>query len=289
MNIDLHLHTNNSDGDDSTKDIIRKAKEMDIEIISLVDHDTINAYDDLKDIDTKDIKIVPAVELSCSYDYEMRDMLGYYIDIEKMRHIIKEHKSKEAEFKREEALLVDYMEAFRRNGIKIDDNLKIKNGDKNEGYELTIRSSLKYPENLKKFPGLTNASAFFWDNCAKRGSSFYVDTSKYFKDIKKSIELIHQADGMAFFAHPCIHHMPYEKVKKMLDYARSVGLDGVEVLHAKHTKEDREFLIDYADKYNLYKSGGSDYHGSPKPDIKMLTGRGDLHVEYDLIKDWVRF
>ena len=63
MNIDLHIHTNNSDGDDSTKEIIKKTRDNDIELISITDHDTVMAYDDLKYINTDGIKIIPAVEL----------------------------------------------------------------------------------------------------------------------------------------------------------------------------------------------------------------------------------
>ncbi|WP_329385550.1 PHP domain-containing protein [Anaerofustis butyriciformans] len=287
MNIDLHLHTNNSDGDDSTKEIIQKAKDLDISLISITDHDTVNAYDDLKDIDTMGIKIIPAVELSCAYESEMRDILGYNIDIEKMRKILKSLESKEEDIKREKELLTEYIDVFRKNGIIVDDGLKIEDGEKNEGYKRTIISALGHEENIKKYPSLMNPSAFFWDNCANKKSSFYVDESRFFKTIKQTIDIIHKADGMAFFAHPCIHHMEHDRVEKMLDYARSFGLDGVEVLHAKHSIKDREFLIDYANKHNIYKSGGSDYHGSPKPDIKILTGRGDLNVSYDLIEDWV--
>ena len=287
MNIDLHLHTNNSDGDDSTKEIIQKAKDLDISLMSITDHDTVNAYDDLKDIDTMGIKIIPAVELSCAYESEMRDILGYNIDIEKMRKILKSLESKEEDIKREKELLTEYIDVFRKNGIIVDDGLKIEDGEKNEGYKRTIISALGHEENIKKYPSLMNPSAFFWDNCANKKSSFYVDESRFFKTIKQTIDIIHEADGMAFFAHPCIHHMEHDRVEKMLDYARSFGLDGVEVLHAKHSIKDREFLIDYANKHNIYKSGGSDYHGSPKPDIKILTGRGDLNVSYDLIEDWV--
>ncbi len=287
MNIDLHLHTSNSDGDDSTKEIIQKAKELDIKLISITDHDTVNAYDDLKEIDTNGIKIIPAVELSCTYESEMRDILGYNIDIDKMRDILKSLESKDEDIKREKELLEEYVDAFRKNGIIVDDNLEIIDGEKNEGYKRTIISALSHKENIEKYPGLMNPSAFFWDNCANKKSSFYVDESRFFKTIEQTVDIIHKADGMAFFAHPCIHHMKYNDVEKMLDYARSFGLDGVEVLHAKHSVEDRQFLIGYADKYNIYKSGGSDYHGLPKPDIKILTGRGDLNVSYDLIKDWV--
>ncbi len=287
MNIDLHLHTNNSDGDDSTKEIIRKAKNLDIDLISITDHDTVNAYDDLKEIDTMGIKIIPAVELSCAYESEMRDILGYNINIEKMRKILKSLESKEEDIKREKELLTEYIDVFKKNGIVVDNDLAIEDGEKNEGYKRTIISALGYEENIKKYPSLMNPSAFFWDNCANKKSSFYVDESRFFKTIKQTIDIIHEADGMAFFAHPCIHHMEHDRVEKMLDYARSFGLDGVEVLHAKHSKKDREFLIDYANKHNIYKSGGSDYHGSPKPDIKILTGRGDLNVSYDLIEDWV--
>lgn len=286
MNIDLHLHTNNSDGDDSTKEIIQKAKNLNIGLISITDHDTVNAYDDLKKIDTTGIKIIPAVELSCAYESEMRDILGYNIDIEKMRKILKDLESKEGDIKREKELLTEYIDVFRKNGIIIDEGLEIEDGEKNEGYKKTIISALGHEKNIKKYPSLMNPSAFFWDNCANKKSSFYVDESRFFKTIEQTIDIIHEADGMAFFAHPCIHHMEHERVTKMLDCARSVGLDGIEVLHAKHSIEDRKFLIDYANKYDLYKSGGSDYHGSPKPDIKILTGRGDLNVEYDLIKDW---
>jgi len=287
MNIDLHLHTNCSDGDDSVETIISKAKHHDIKLISITDHDTVAAYDTLKKIDTSGIKIIPAVELSCAYNREMRDILGYDIDLYKMKKILKKYESKEEDIKKEKALLKEYIKVFKSNGLIIDDGLEIKDGEKNEGYKRVIISALSHEENIKNFPGITNPSGFFWANCANKNSSFYVDESRYFKTIKETIDIIHEADGLAFFAHPCIHNMHQREVSLMLDEAKKCGIDGIEVLHAKHSKENREFLAEYCDKNNLYKSGGSDYHGSPKPDIEILVGRGDLKVEYPLVKDWI--
>ena len=287
MNIDLHIHTDNSDGDDSTKEIIRKTRDNDIKLISITDHDTVKAYDDLKYINTDGIKIIPAVELSCAYNHEMRDILGYDIDLEKMKKILKRYESKEEDIKKEKELLKEYIKVFKNNGFIIDDGLEIIDGEKNEGYKKVIISAVSHEENVSKFPQIMNPSAFFWDNCANKKSSFYVDESRFFKTIKDTVEIIHEADGLAFFAHPCIHHMPHNEVGKMLDEARKYGLDGVEVLHAKHSDEDVEYLLNYANNNHIYKSGGSDYHGSPKPDIKILIGRGNLNVEHSLVEDWI--
>ena len=287
MNVDMHIHTSHSDGDYTAREIIEMARGLDIKYASITDHDTVAAYDELKTFDHSDITLVTAVELSSVYDAEPRDILGYGIDVDRMRKILKARENPERDFEREEILLDLYRDSFRRNGMRVDDDLKITKGRKNEAYEQVIGNAEKYPENVKKYPGITNWSAFFWANTSMKESPFYVDNTFYETSIEECVSMIHQADGLAFFAHPCIHGKNFEHVGRMLDEARGYGIDGVEVLHAKHDEKAVAFLEEYADRHHLYKSGGSDFHGSPKPDIKLLTGKGSLKVEFDMIKDWV--
>lgn len=288
MNIDLHIHTSYSDGDNSVKEVLKLINKNNIDLFCITDHDSVQAYDDLKNTHTGKSKYIYGVELTSNYNNEIRDILGYGINVEKMNELLKSFASKEHGIKREQDLLEEYTHIFKRNGIEFNcDNFKIKTGRKGEAYLQIFEEIGKIKENYEKFPALNNPSKFFWDNCIERSSSFYINEAKYYTPMKEAIDTIHKAGGKAFFAHPCIHYMSYEDITKMLDEARQYGLDGVEVMHAKHSIKDIAFLEEYANKHNVYKSGGSDYHGSPKPDIKILTGKGNLKVSYSMIEEWV--
>lgn len=287
MNIDLHIHSNHSDGTYSLDELLSMIRNLDIKLISITDHDTVSAYDELKKKNLDGLRVVQAVELSSVYDAEPRDILGYGIDIEKMRKLLKEKESPERDWEKEEILLDRYIESFRRNGMIIDEGLEIKKGFKNEAYETVMANANTHPENIEKYPLITNWSAFFWSNPSVKESPFYVDNTFFETGIEECIRMIHEADGLAFFAHPCIHGKTHEHVEGMLNEAMDFGIDGIEVLHAKHSAEDREFLSDFADRHGLFKSGGSDFHGFPKPDIKLLVGRGDLDIRYSMIEDWI--
>ena len=83
--IDLHTHTINSDGDFTTREILREAGLNNIEILSITDHNNINAYEDMKKLPVKDLfkgKIITGVELEFTKDGKLFDMLGYGFNID---------------------------------------------------------------------------------------------------------------------------------------------------------------------------------------------------------------
>ena len=87
--IDLHIHTTNSDGEFTTKEILEKAQEKGLEIIAITDHDNINAYDDLDKLNIKELydgKIIIGTELAFVYEGKLFDMREYGIDLEKMKN-----------------------------------------------------------------------------------------------------------------------------------------------------------------------------------------------------------
>lgn len=88
--IDLHVHTNHSDGTDSVEELLTNAEKQKLEIISITDHDTIDAYKEIEDnpkIRKKfKGKIITGVELKAIYNKKNIEILGYGIDYKKIKY-----------------------------------------------------------------------------------------------------------------------------------------------------------------------------------------------------------
>ena len=112
---------------------------------------------------------------------------------------------------------------------------------------------------------------------------FYVPRPKL--DPKEIIGVIKRAGGMAFLAHPMLYHLGYQQVSSMLDSLIEYGLEGVEVYHSSNHALESSYLKSMALSKKLLISGGSDFHGSNKPDIFIGKGRGNLFVPYELLEN----
>ena len=102
---------------------------------------------------------------------------------------------------------------------------------------------------------------------------------------KEVIDIIHKAGGKAFLAHPFEYKFK-DTIEFINDLRKEKELDGIECFHPSANQEQRNILVDYAKSNNLYISGGSDYHGSPKPDIEIGIGRGDLSISKEIL-NWL--
>lgn len=168
-----------------------------------------------------------------------------------------------------------------------DENLKLMD---NHSYASAVFETelLKYPENkeiMKKHHISLEPNFYRAEQCNKN-SIFYIDENKDFINIKELLKKIHEAKGLAFLAHPYIY--PVDNVEEMVEYiANTYQLDGIECYYSTFTEEQKRTMINCAEKYNLYISGGTDFHGIPKPDIKMGNGRGNLQISKEIILNWV--
>ena len=82
--VDLHIHTNNSDGTDTIEDLLKKAEELKLEYISITDHDNCNAYEQLNKINVSDIfsgTIIPGIEIKCTYKKTIMNILISYASL----------------------------------------------------------------------------------------------------------------------------------------------------------------------------------------------------------------
>ena len=286
--IDLHLHTNHSDGTDTVAELLEKAEQLKLEIISITDHDTVDAYKELENSEIRNKfsgQILPGVEIKAIYDYHYIEVLGYGIDTNK----IKIYKCDNLQ----ELMLEHFKQIANKYGIKYDKNLKIGKENIRKWASFTFAENiLKNKENIDKLEKLGEkelTEANFCRKCETNEKSiFYFDASKFVRDINDVINDIHDAGGLAFFAHA--YEYRFEDTKKEIEnIIKTTSIDGFECQHSIYSQEQKEEIIQLCQKYNKYMSGGSDYHAKNKPDIQLGTGKNNnLHLEKEFVENWIK-
>lgn len=254
---DLHIHSSFSDGCLSPEEIVKEAKDKGIEYISITDHDTILSQYIIKQ-NIHGIKIIPGVEFSSEYKGTEIHILGYYIDIENesLKELVK--LLQELRIARSKEIV----KKLKENNIfiNIDDLLAENNhviGRGNIACELIKKGYVKtYKEAFNKY--------------LMKGRLAYVDGFKI--DYKKILKVIKDSKGISVLAHPgkIYRNIQIESVIKDM---KVYGLNGIEVYHSAHTKEQINYLYNLSKKHKLIITGGSDFH-SMNSNSSLLGSQG---------------
>ncbi len=276
--IDMHTHTNYSDGEYSPKELIEKAKAAGINTLAITDHDTLEG---LKNIpkNIKGIKVIPGIELTAKVPKGRMHILGYNIDInnkelnDQMSFL--KTKSINSVISLIEQLKKDYKIYFTYEEIK-----ELVNYNHNLGRPDLARLLIR--------KGYVKTVQEAFDKYLIKA---YDKTRKVNKNLtyKECIQLITNSGGIPVLAHPHSLELDNEKLEKLIHKMIKLGLRGIEVYHSKNTKEEEKFYLELADKYNLLISGGTDYHGpNTKPDIFLGIGKNNIHIEKLSILDEIK-
>lgn len=286
--IDLHTHTSYSDGTWSLEKLLISAEEAKVSILSITDHDTVDAYKELKTIDYSKFysgKIIPGGEFNTVFNNAKIELLGYNFDVEKIDKFCKKIYSKEKvtpDLDKEFKLM---MEGCYKNNIKVDE---IKY-EPCMGWPIDYiyPSIKKYEENKKLFTDKEWNDIDHFFRCCTCNTDFplYIDFSDHIPNAKMVSDAIRKAGRKVFIAH--LFTYPLRDYIKYLDALRNENIiDGIEVYHSSFTKEEIKLLEKYCKENNLYMSGGSDCHGDKKPDRKIGIGYNNLNIGEDVINDW---
>lgn len=239
----MHIHTKCSDGGFSPKFIIDKAVQNNIDIISITDHDTVEAYSHVPQKHTN-IRLLPGIEFSSTLDGTDVHILGYGIDV---------HNKSLLEILR-------WMKEGRKNRA-----LKMLSKLMSLGIDVPFENVLAYAGDMKLIVRPHIAAALVaGKHCRTKQEAFekYIGNdgpafvAKPILSSKEVIKYIHDAGGIAVVAHP-------GKLKKP-DYLYDLvnfGLDGVEVWHPDHNAPLVNEFTEFTAKNGLLKTGGSDFHG----------------------------
>ena len=266
--IDLHVHTIHSDGRLKVAQILQRAKDDGIDVISFCDHNVVGAYEELAKLDLDDlgIKIITGVEFDFVHKGKDFHMLGYNFDWRKLnKSKIIDKRTIEDKMEEERKHLIFLKEVCRKLHIKIDDNLDIKSPNEKASTILKYHM-MEFEENsqiLDEMLGKNREKSFARGFVHNPNSPFFIDMTIGLPTAKEAADEIHTCGGMVFLAHPFdykdIDHKQY--IQEIFDLGI---LDGIECTHTRHTLEQIEYIKEFCRAHNLKISGGSDFHRDGK-------------------------
>lgn len=270
--IDLHVHSTASDGTFSPSELVALAEKQGLSAFALTDHDSTDGLEEaLRAAKGTDIEVVPGVELSTEYNGTEIHVVGLFIDWNCQPFAEHLKNFRDSRDNRN----IRMLERLQEEGFHItEQELRDKFGD----CVMTRAHIARYLVDTKQVPEL---SIVFRDYIGN-GCKCYVDRPKVTP--ADAVKLIHQANGLAILAHPCLYKIEETELITMLEEMCSVGLDGIEAIYSCNKGNDESHYSSLAAKHHLFLSGGSDFHGSNKPDIQLGTGKGNLNIPYEILE-----
>lgn len=246
--VDLHSHTNYSDGFNSPKELIDKAKNKGIDLLSITDHDNLAGIEEAAEYGKEvGVEIIPGVEISSDIMDREIHILGYFVEpgnfeLERYLEFFRAERLKRADRIVKKLNIIGI-------SLRLDDVLKIAR-DSAVGRPHIAQAMVEggfinsYYEAFNKYIG---------NGCIAYEKKVHVSPRSAFK-------IISDSGGLSFIAHPGI--MPEHILKELIES----GVDGIEVVHPSHNPQLVKFYRGIVNEYFLLESGGSDYHGGKRED-----------------------
>lgn len=288
--IDIHSHTTHSDGSFSVKELLNEAERIGLSLLSITDHNTIDAYDELQNINIRNIfsgNIIPGIEITTTYKGETIEILGYGFDLKIMKQFLNSNVLTFEEKQLKEYELIK--DQYQKIGIIFDEN-KIKFNPKKESCRAAFFYEIKkYRENYKFFlnkESMKTVSSFTRNEVYNPKSPLYVNESSLFPSLNKTIDMIHASGGLAFLAHTFAYSPNI--ANDLLNIIDNYELDGLECFYTTFAKEQSNYLIKLCKERQMYMSGGSDFHGTRKINHNLGIGHGNLIIDETVVENWVK-
>ena len=267
--IDLHVHTTASDGTAAPEEAVRLARDMGLAAIAVTDHDTVSGYEAAaREGAALGVEVIPGIEISTTFGGPVH-ILGYFIDpaspqiqavLDWVVRDRDERNQKMAALMAADGLPVRYEEMRRRFGAVI--------------------GRPHFGEVLMEL-GLANSVQDAFDHYIEKGQKYYLP--RHFLSIERSIQVIRDSGGVPVLAHPFQYKLDDAGLRALIGHCLESGLRGMECLYSGYTAEQSAYLLALAGEYGLTPTGGSDYHGSNKPRIRLGDGTGGLWVPYEYL------
>ena len=270
--IDLHTHSTCSDGSDRPARVAELAAAAGCSAFALTDHDRLDGQVEAgRRARELGVRLVPGCEISCEWDGGTFHMLVYFVESGAGTPL--------------ETELAD-LQAARddRNGVMIRRLQEL-------GLPITYEEVVTEAEG--KGIGRPHVAAVLvrngaassiqdaFDRWLAKGRPGYVDKRRLRPD--EAMRVAAASGGVPVIAHPLSLGLEPAGLAKAVGELAGMGLAGMECWYARYSPGDREGLVRLAAGHGLVATGGSDHHGSYKPDLTVGTGRGDLEVPDDAL------
>ena len=271
--IDLHTHTNESDGSCTPFELIDRAVAAGLEALAISDHDTLAGYDRAAPrAREKGLDLVCGIELSTKLEGKTVHLLGYFLN-----------DPPAGEFRD----WISEMQATRR-----DRNVRLAERLRSLGIDITIEEVEARGRSLAGRPhfarimlekGYVSSIQQAFDDYLDESAKGYVDRKE--PDLRLGIRRIESAGGVSSIAHPVrLGYRDPARLRTMVADMREAGLSALEVYHSDHRPADVAQFLELAREFDLRVTGGSDFHGDVKPNVQLGVGPGNLNIPLSVLE-----
>ncbi len=282
--IDLHVHSNRSDGTFSPRQLVDYAMEKGLKAFALTDHDCIDGLEEaIQYADTLKKKaeegqslqvpeVIPGIEFSTEYQEQDVHILGLYIHYQ------------EASFQKQLKAFVDSRISRNQKMCRLltDAGLSVTYEDLLAEFPDAVITRAHYAKYMLNH-GYINSMAEAFERYIGDRCPCYVPREKITP--VQAVELVLKAGGVPVLAHPLLYHMSDSRLDALISQLTEAGLLGLEAIYSTYTAAEERQMRRLAAKYGLLISGGSDFHGENKPGLDLGTGYGRLFIPCSLLDD----
>jgi len=276
--IDLHTHSNASDGSFPPQEVVRLAKERRLKALALTDHDTIDGLPEAMAAGQEfGIEVIPGVEISARHANGSMHILGYFLDYES-------------------ELLARRLAVLQK--ARKDRNPQIIAKLNDLGIPLTMAQverisgggQVGRPHIARALyeGGYVRSLQEAFDVYLGNNGRAYV--SKFRFPPEEALAMIREAHGIPVLAHPFTLGLPTsETLRPLLQELMALGLAGMECYYPEHSSVQQALYLSLAGELGLLVTGGSDFHGDNKPEVTLGRINCQSHLVYDLVvalKQW---
>lgn len=268
--IDLHSHTDESDGTCSPAELIREAVRCGVDTLGVTDHDTFKGYDQAVPYAAEaGVRLVCGIELSTKLHGHSVHLLGYFLGNNGMEDF--------------RTWVLDQQAARRDRNIRLVTRLR------ELGFDITLEEAEARGKGMTGRPHFAQilVEKGYVANLRQAFDDYLDESAKGYvyrrePQLSEGVEVIRKAGGIASLAHPV---RVKGDVPALMPELCDMGLNAIEAYHSDHTRADTKLYLELAGKFGLLVTGGSDFHGAVKPGVRLGTGcRGNLSIPPDLLE-----
>jgi predicted metal-dependent phosphoesterase TrpH len=275
--IDLHTHTNESDGSYSPSELLDAARALPLEALAITDHDTFAGYDQALPLARQH-----NFDLVCGLEMTTRMESPRALTVHVLAYFL--HQPPTPEFR---AWLVDILAERRDRNLRLIQNLQ------RAGVDIELEEVEKVGRSLTGRPHFAKVlvSKGYAANAEDAFRRYLGEAAPHFAERQApvtatAISQIRSAHGFPVLAHPIrLGFLNRSDEENVIGQLRDSGLGGIEVYHSDQDQQDSERYRLIAQKFDLAITGGSDFHGTMKPRIALGTGHRNVHVPRAVLDD----
>ncbi len=271
--IDLHVHSNASDGTLSPSQVVDLASRQGLRAMALTDHDTLDGLEEALEAGKQyGIEVICGIEFSTSYQGRDVHIVGLDLNPDDVRF---QEALKEFQLSRDRRNLA-IIKRLQEHGVSISWDAMMEN------FPDCVWTRAHFARYLMEHGYVSSIKEAFPRYIGDRAPCF-VPREKVTP--YQAIRLIQDNGGIAVLAHPMLYGLGLEQLRLLFSRLRDAGLDAVEVFYSTNSQEEERLSRQLARDFNLKLSGGSDFHGSNKPDIQLGCGKGKLKIPYTVLEN----